>query len=54
MKSKYKSKTLWFNAIMAVAAFFPQLQAVITVENLAVIYSLGNTILRFKTHPGTK
>lgn len=50
-KAPYKSKTLWVNLLMAVAAFFPAAQAVIQNHPEAVMAGFGiiNMVLRLVT-----
>ena len=47
MKTKkwWQSKTLWSNALMAVAAFFPAVQAFLSPEILAAVFSGVNALL---------
>ena len=53
MKPMIKSKTVWFNLIIAAAAFFPQLKEVVTPEMLnqlfVVVTLFGNLLLRKAT-----
>lgn len=49
MKPFYQSKTLWINLIMAVAAFFPQVQAHLNGEQMAAGITAVNAILRMTT-----
>lgn len=48
-KKPWKSKTLWANAILAIAAFFPVVNEFITPEGLGTAFAVVNTILRFAT-----
>lgn len=54
-KPFYLSKTLWFNAIVAVAAvFWPEVQKHISPEQAGAIVALGNVVLRFMTDSPVK
>lgn len=58
-KSKWKSKTLWFNAIMLVGALAGELTKVLpftaeTNATLLTINIIANKILRFMTNTGLK
>lgn len=50
-KKPWLSKTLWINLIMAIAAFFPPVQAYVAAhpETLLVAFSVVNIILRLVT-----
>ena len=48
-KKPWFSKTLWVNAIMAFASFFPGVQDLITPDLISVIFLVVNTVLRFTT-----
>ena len=48
-KSLFKSKTLWVNAIIAVLAFFPDVQKAISPDMLIMLFAVANMILRVVT-----
>ena len=52
MKPFWQSKTLWVNLIMAIAAFFPQVQDKLSVEQMAAGITAVNAILRATTKEG--
>lgn len=52
MKPFWQSKTLWVNLVLAIAAFFPQVQAHINSESMAVGITAVNAILRATTDQG--
>lgn len=52
MKPVYNSKTIWVNLAMAVLAFFPQVQAMVTPEIQGMIVMGVNWVLRFVTKEG--
>ena len=49
MKKPYLSKTLWVNALVAIAAFFPGLQETVSAENLMMLAAVVNMGLRLVT-----
>lgn len=49
VKKPWQSKTLWVNAIMAVAAFFPSAVELISPEAVGTVFLFVNTVLRFAT-----
>jgi len=49
MKKPYLSKTLWVNALVAIAAFFPDLQETVSSENLMMLAAVVNMGLRLVT-----
>lgn len=48
-KSAFKSKTLWVNLIVAVAAFFPGVAEKLSPEVVLQALAVVNMILRFVT-----
>lgn len=52
MKPFYQSKTLWVNLLLAIAAFFPQVQEHLTGEQMALGVTVVNAILRATTKEG--
>lgn len=48
-KPSYQSKTLWFNLVMAVAAFFPGVSDFVSAhpELVPVAFAVVNIVLRF-------
>lgn len=49
MKSPFKSKTLWVNAVMAVLAFFPSVADNVSSEQVMMLMGAVNFVLRFFT-----
>lgn len=49
MKPFWKSKTLWINLLMAIAAFFPAVQAHLDAETMGMVFAGVNGILRVVT-----
>lgn len=45
-KAMLKSRTAWFNVIMAVLAFFPAVRNFVTPEIFTTIWGFGGLILR--------
>lgn len=52
MKPFWQSKTLWVNLVMAIAAFFPQVQAHLDGEQMAAGITAVNAIIRMTTKEG--
>ena len=52
-KKPFMSKTLWVNLVLAVGAVFgakwPEVAEVVTVENVALLFSFINMVLRSVT-----
>lgn len=46
MKPFWKSKTLWVNLFLAVAAFFPAVQSHLDAETMSMIFAGVNGVLR--------
>lgn len=51
-KKPYQSKTLWINAVMAIASLVPAVKDLVTPDILGVAFFLVNTVLRFTTKSG--
>ena len=49
MKKPYLSKTLWVNAIVAVAAFFPAVSGKLDAASVAMLMAVVNMGLRLVT-----
>jgi hypothetical protein len=49
VKKSYHSKTLWINALVAVAQFFPKMRELVTPETMLQLMLVINMILRFVT-----
>ena len=49
MKSPFKSKTLWVNFIGAVVSFFPSVSKVLSPDQVLLVMSLANVVLRLVT-----
>lgn len=64
MKYWWKSRTIWFNIVMAVVELASELAAVVELLPdeyrtpsrivLTAVVAVGNTVLRFKTDQGVK
>lgn len=52
VKKAWQSKTLWTNAIMALASFFPIIATNLSPEVISTIFLGVNTALRFMTNSG--
>jgi len=48
-KHPFQSKTLWANLLLAVVAFFPAVNDLVSPEHIGTIFMVVNTILRFAT-----
>ena len=49
MKPVLKSKTIWINLILAVAAFFPVLRDTVSEDVLLQVFAVVNIVLRLVT-----
>ena len=48
-KVLWKSKTLWVNFLVAIAAFFPQVKEAVTPETIVMLLTVINMVLRLAT-----
>lgn len=48
-KKPWQSKTLWVNALLSVAAFFPGVAEHVTPEAIGIVFGLANMVLRIIT-----
>lgn len=48
-KKPWLSKTLWVNALVAVASFFPSVKEIVSPDNTLMLLAFINVVLRLVT-----